>query len=652
MRVETVGIRMLGALRLVRDGNTLPLPASRKVRALLAYLALAPRALSRSQLCELLWDSPADPRGELRWCLSKIRGLLDGKVRRRVLARDGTVELDLADCFVDALNVARAAGGRIETLASERQRDLEALFGGEFLEGLDMSASPVFDGWLTAQRRRFRACHAALLEQLAARVPDEEAFGYLEKWRELAPFDPRVHETYLAALARRGRIREGEEHLVATVRRFEAEGLEAAPIREAWRSARERLKLEVIPAIPEAAAAPVRRRGSIAVMPFADRSTEILARGGPADALARDVITRLAKLRSLFVIAQGTVFALHERGIGAEDAGRILDVDYVVSGSVRAQGGRLVVTVELADARSVRIVWTEAYDRKLDDTLLVLDEIGNGIVACIAAEIETLERNRAILKSPNSLDAWEACHRGLWHMYRYRKADNDRARHFFGLALKLDPTFSRAYAGLSFTHFQDAFQNWEAREPHIDKAHEAAAQGIMADERDPAVHWALGRALYLQQRWDESEAELTRSIDLSPNFALGHYNLSFIRSVVGDPHVAITDADLSRRLSPYDPMLFGMLATRAMSLVRLGKFEEASEWAVKAAARPNAFPHIHAIAAYTLALAGSLDRARKYAAAARRTAPRYSIAEFLLTFPFEPEGEALFRKGARLVGME
>ena len=208
------------------------------------------------------------------------------------------------------------------------------------------------------------------------------------------------------------------------------------------------------------------------------------------------------------------------------------------------------------------------------------------------------------------------------------------------------------HGDLSFTHFQDAFQNWEAREPHIDKAHEAAAQGIMADERDPAVHWALGRALYLQQRWDESEAELTRSIDLSPNFALGHYNLSFIRSVVGDPHVAITDADLSRRLSPYDPMLFGMLATRAMSLVRLGKFEEASEWAVKAAARPNAFPHIHAIAAYTLALAGSLDRARKYAAAARRTAPRYSIAEFLLTFPFEPEGEALFRKGARLVGME
>jgi hypothetical protein len=85
--------------------------------------------------------------------------------------------------------------------------------------------------------------------------------------------------------------------------------------------------------------------------------------------------------------------------------------------------------------------------------------------------------------------------------------------------------------------------------------------------------------------------------------------------------------------------------------VRLGEFEEASDWAIKAAARPNAFPHIHAIAACSLALAGSLEQARSYAAAARRTAPGYGIADFLQTFSFEPEGERLFRKGAALVGM-
>ncbi len=67
---------MLGPLAIRRDGRALALPASRKVRALFAYLALAPLPVSRSQLCELLWDVPNDPRGELRWCLSKIRGSL------------------------------------------------------------------------------------------------------------------------------------------------------------------------------------------------------------------------------------------------------------------------------------------------------------------------------------------------------------------------------------------------------------------------------------------------------------------------------------------------------------------------------------------------------------------------------------------------
>ena len=112
----------------------------------------------------------------------------------------------------------------------------------------------------------------------------------------------------------------------------------------------------------------------------------------------------------------------------------MLNVDYVVSGSLQRQDKRLTVTVELAETRTARIVWAEVFDQKLDDAFLVLDEIGNRIVASIASEIETVERNRAILKPPNSLDAWEAHHRGLWHMYRFNQADNDRAQHFFEMA--------------------------------------------------------------------------------------------------------------------------------------------------------------------------------------------------------------------------
>ena len=662
----SIRVRLLGPLTICRNGVALTLPPSRKVRALFAYLVLAPRPVARGLLCELLWDAPNDPRGELRWCLSKVRSFVDGPDRQRVHTREDTIQLDLADCFVDAVEIGRASEQGIETLDAERQRTLSRLFAGDFLEGLEIGRSPVFDGWLTAQRRRFRDRHAALLEQLVKRAPAGEVIGYLEQWLQLAPFDLQVHEILLTALARNGRIREGEEHLAVTARLFEADGVDCSRIRDAWRAARAQeaspsftlAAVSASAAVPAAAgdtgesiAIPAGRRASIAVMPFEDVSPARSARGGTADALAHDVITRLAKLRSMFVIAQGTVFALQERRVGPEEAGRMLKVDYVVSGSLRRQGKRLTVTVELAETRTGRIVWAEVFNQKPDDAFLVLDEIGNRIVASVATEIETIERNRAILMPPNSLDAWEAHHRGLWHMYRFSKADNERARHFFESAIRRDPTFARAHAGLSFTHWQNAFQGWAEREPESDRAFEAAGQSLMADDRDPAAHWAMGRALWLRGRHDQSVVELEQTVDLSPNFAMGHYTLAFIHSQAGDPHAAISSSDHSRDLSPFDPLLFGMLGARAMALVRLGRFEEAAEWAVKAAARPNAHPHILAIAAYSLALAGAPDEARTYADEIRRTLAQYSVADFLGAFRFDPAGAALFRKGARRIGM-
>jgi DNA-binding SARP family transcriptional activator/Flp pilus assembly protein TadD len=654
---ESTVVRLLGALTLARDGAVLALPASRKARALLAYLALAPRAVTRSQLCELLWDVPNDPRGELRWCLSKLRGLVDEPGRPRLVSQADTVRLDLADCRVDAAEVAAAIQGGPETLAPERLQALAGWFAGDFAEGLAIDRSPAFSAWLAAQRRRFRDCHAALLEQLVARGPESEAEGHLEAWLEIAPLDLHVHALLFARLARRGQRREGDEHLAASIRRFEAEAADAQPLREAWRRAKAGAARPLPAAVSTRAAdrdevvAAASRRASIAVMPFVDQSAEAGVRGGAADALAHDVITRLAKLRSLFVIAQGTVFALHDRQIAAPEAGRMLNVDYVVSGSVRRHGARLTVMVELAEAATARIAWADSFDRDYDDALLVLDEIGNRIVASIANEIETIERNRAILRPPSSLDAWEAHHRGLWHMYRFNKADNELARHFFELAVRLDPTFARAHAGLSFTHFQNAFQGWSKRAPAVDRAFAAASQSLMVDDRDPAAHWALGRALWLKGRHDQSIGELEQAIDLSPNFAQGHYSLAFVQSQAGDPSAAIASSDHSRRLSPFDPLLFGMLGARAMALVRLGRFDEAADWGVKAAARPNAHAHILAIAAFSLALADRRDEALGFLATIRQTLPRYRVDDFLTAMQFTAEGEQLFRQAAKRLRM-
>lgn len=655
-----IRIRMLGPLAIERDGSPLVLPASRKVRALFAHLALAPRPLARSRLCEMFWDVPNDPRGELRWCLSKIRGLVDEPGRRRVHAHDDAVGIDLSDCDVDALVVDRLAEEGMDRLDARLLQSLAMRFRGDFLERLELDRSPIYEAWLTAQRRRFRSHHAALLGLLVERLPEGEAYAHLETWLQLSPFDRVAHELLLGALARSGRIREGEEHLSAATRLFEAEGLESAPLQAAWREARLRARSAAeaptastsLPSpFPLPPSPPSSRRASLAVMPFDDASTSSEVRGGLGDALAHDVITRLAKLRSLFVIAQGTVFALHERKIGAQEAGRMLHVDYAVGGSVRRDGGRLVVSVELAETQTARIVWAETFNHGADDPFSVLDEIGNMVVSSIANEIETLERNRAILRPPDSLDAWEAHHRGLWHMYRFSKPENEAARHFFEAAVRLDPTFARAWAGLSFTHFQNAFQGWTDREPEMQLAYETAGQSLMADDRDPAAHWAMGRALWLRGGHEPAIAELERAIDLSPNFALGHYTLAFVHSQAGDPRAAIVSADYSRHLSPFDPLLFGMLGARAMALVRLGEVDEACAWANLAAARPNAHPHIIAIAAFTHALAGSLDAARAHAATLRRTVPGYTADDFLAAFRFDETAAQRFREGAKRIGM-
>ena len=168
---------------------------------------------------------------------------------------------------------------------------------------------------------------------------------------------------------------------------------------------------------------------------------------------------------------------------------------------------------------------------------------------------------------------------------------------------------------------------------------------MLEDER------AMGRALWLHGRQDQSIIELERAIDLSPNFALGHYTLAFVHSQGGDPQAAVTFSDHSRHLSPFDPMLFAMFGARAMALVRLKRFDEAAEWGIKAAARPNAHAHIRAIAACCLALAGRLDEGRVLFSSIHKTLPNYRIDDFLAAFRFEADGVALFRKGAKRIGI-
>lgn len=664
---QTAGIRlrMLGPLAIERGGAPLELPASRKTCGLLAYLALTKRPVQRSRLCELFWDEAAnDPRGELRWCLSKLRALLADSTGNIVSASGDAVALQLDALLVDAQEVASAMERGVERLSLEQLQALSELYRGELLEGLVIERCPEFNLWLTGQQSRYAAIRTALLQRVVESLPADSSKGLaaLEKWVEVAPFDHNAQAELLRRLALRGRIDACKRQLAAAARLYEAEALDFEPIRQAWQKIYE---ARSVPGIAIAAVATARpaagagvqtgskatRRPSLAVMPFHALPDRREGTGETADGLTHDIITRLAKLRNFFVIAEGSVFALGGRRVGPEEAGRRLNVDYVASGSVRRRSSRIGVTVELIDAAIGRILWTEDFDCKPDDVFSLMDDIGNRIVASIAGEIEAVERNRAVLKPPDSLDAWQAYHRGLWHMYRFTDTENETARKFFEMAVQLDPTFARAHAGLSFTYWQSAFQNWGDRKQHATRALESAGRGLIVDEHDPAAHWAMGRALWLSGRHDQAISELRQTVDLSPNFALGHYTLAFVHSQSGDPLSAIEAADHSRLLSPFDPLLFGILGSRSMAHVRLQQFNEAATWSAKAAMQPNAHVLILAIAAFCHALAGQIEEARAYAAAIRKARPRFTVDDYLNAFQFSPDAALLFRKAAERVGL-
>lgn len=178
-------LRMLGPLSVSQDDRVFELPASRKVRALLAYLALAPRATPRHRLCRLLWDTASDPRGELRWSLSKLRGVLGAS---RVTSSEDFIRLELADTFVDALEIQRATQAGIGTLTPARASDLLALFDGEFLEGLELDTGVELTAWVVAQRRHFSALRVELVARATQSAPAsnaaEQSYDYYLQGRQ------------------------------------------------------------------------------------------------------------------------------------------------------------------------------------------------------------------------------------------------------------------------------------------------------------------------------------------------------------------------------------------------------------------------------------------------------------------------------------
>jgi len=643
---------------------------TRKAEALLAYLACHPgEKQPRDRLTALLWGDRGDKqaRHSLSQTLLSLRQEL-GEANSLLLIERETVTLRADAVESDVLDFRRLASG---------SGDLRAaldLYRGPFLDGFSLR-EPGFEDWLLEQRTQLQGLAFSTFLALAeAQTAAGDWNAALSTLNSAIRFDPLAEEAYRRLMAlqiehglcndairnyrtltdalKRELNTQPDPSTTAVYHRATARPQQSAQLQRLSEPSGE---IDVVAAEP---VAPVQhdatgpRRASIAIMPIIDLEAGREGKLPLARGLSHDLITRLAKLRSVFVIAQGTVFTLAEKGVSAEEAGRLLNVDYVASGTLRNRDGHVSVTVELIETRYARIVWADTIERRLSDSLSIEDEVVNQIVSSIASEIELTERNRAILKPPGSLDAWEALHCGFWHMYRFNEADNERAKRFFKLAVRLDPTMARAYAGLSFTHFQNAFLlRLGERQQEITRAYDMASEALSCDDRDPAAHWAMGRALWLRGDHERSISELGDAVDLSPNFALAHYTLSFVHCQSGDAAAAIRYADRSHDLSPYDPMTFAMLGAKALAHARLGQHAEAAEIAIKASLRPNAHAHILAIAAQCLALADRGDEARAFWARIQQARPEYSMEDFLSSFHFPAKDAATFQSAAQSAGI-
>src|SRR5215471_11152057 len=226
---QPLRINLLGPLEIHRGKQPVELPASKKARALLAYLIANTRKHRRDRLTELLWDVADDPKGGLRWCLTKIRPLVDDPQRSRILADRETVEFRPEDAQVDLYVLRQRLQGGRSTVPKDLQ-DLAAMFRGSFLEGLDLPDFVSFQMWLVAAREDVRQQHVSILRAIAHKLSDnpDAAVPYARLLVEIDPLDENSRAQLSGFLVKLGRQSEAKQITVTGTRLVRELGAEVS----------------------------------------------------------------------------------------------------------------------------------------------------------------------------------------------------------------------------------------------------------------------------------------------------------------------------------------------------------------------------------------------------------------------------------------
>ena len=371
---------------------------------------------------------------------------------------------------------------------------------------------------------------------------------------------------------------------------------------------------------------PLPERPSIAVLPFTNMS------GDPeqeyfADGMAEDIITGLARLKWLFVIARNSTFTYKGKAVNVRQVARDLGVRYVLEGSVRASGRRIRITGQLIDAETGKHIWAEKYDRQLDDIFAVQDEITESVVAAIEPHIYAEEGFRAQSKPPESLDAWGYVIRALSLVFRVSRSGNAEAQRLAREAILLDPSYARAYAVLAWAVMWQGHCFWsEDAQASYSEALQYAEKSISLDTSEPWGRTTLCHILSARGQHEQALHEAGVALRLNPNFALAHtiYGWALLRS--GRFEEAVAETGKALRISPNDDFAGFYSAIHGLTLLGAQRFEEALPHIRRSvSSMPEFFGNWRTLASCCGHL-GLMDEARAAVARAETIRPGITLA--------------------------
>ena len=375
------------------------------------------------------------------------------------------------------------------------------------------------------------------------------------------------------------------------------------------------------PASPERMAYPLPAKPSIAVLPFANLTSDA-AQDLMGEGLTDGLINTLARNPSIFVIAHSSTSTYAGQPAATKRAAEELGVRYVVEGSIKRAGDRVLVAVQLVDAVSAKVVWAERYERIAGDLLTLEEEI----TAQIARSLDVRINFGTAQSSGDTrvLAAASAYLQGRNEYLKFRGAKNLRARQFYLRAIELDPNYAEAMIAVANTYFVEMLnappETWGSALSEIDRLQDRAARIAPGM---PALFELRSMLALTRGDNDLALTEAEAMVALDPNGAESHYVLGQMHFFTGQYERAINSFVTAERINPNDRASY--TAHLAFSHLALGEIDRAVAMLEAVAERFPDYATVHLYLAIAYQLAGRGREARQQVALLARAQPETTV---------------------------